>query len=535
MATEASSALQSHAATLPLTHQIVAPVAVGARPVVLATWAVFLALLLSLAWRQRLRLRENLPFLAQALGVVTLGALTILGFAPRAPLHEYAEFNHATEPFFAEWPTAYGETLNALALAVDQVLRQGVPSLFLVNGVLATGAIAAIIALTLALFADRQRALLAGLLLALSPVCVRYAASEEPFAALTCLVAVSLAAWRVWLDRRKPLLLALSVVAAALAMQLRPDWLLLPIAHLTLARTLRRDVTSSRRALGLAALVLLALLSPQLWVLAHAPQRAPHFVGLLPQKVGAGWLLFHWRWTSIAGLVLVWLALRARPRAEGQTTQWLLAFYAGATVLPFAFYASPGPFTWRMQILPSALLAVLLADAPRGLVSLPTRWRLPTVVALGALQFATHTSLVRADLPQQQEWRFLAQTVPQLPPAVAITSSFADAAGRFPHYLLDRAALHWQELDASAPQLAMPPDDQPHVVYLGLWCWMRPQIVHGTQLNGQTACARLRDRYDLRPIAESNIAPSTLIRDFTQPTDGLYRVGFYWAQRKIAR
>ena len=147
MATEASSALQSHAATLPLTHQIVAPVAVGARPVVLATWAVFLALLLSLAWRQRLRLRENLPFLAQALGVVTLGALTILGFAPRAPLHEYAEFNHATEPFFAEWPTAYGETLNALALAVDQVLRQGVPSLFLVNGVLATGAIAAIIAL----------------------------------------------------------------------------------------------------------------------------------------------------------------------------------------------------------------------------------------------------------------------------------------------------------------------------------------------------------------------------------------------------
>ena len=49
------------------------------------------------------------------------------------------------------------------------------------------------------------------------------------------------------------------------------------------------------------------------------------------------------------------------------------------------------------------------------------------------------------------------------------------------------------------------------------------------------AYPELRDRYDLRPIAESNIAPSTLIRDFTQPTDGLYRVGFYWAQRKIAR
>jgi hypothetical protein len=527
---------------LATSHVPVAPLAVGARPAVVATWLVLLLLLLLAAWRKRVALWTARRKLAQALAVVALGGIAVALLSPHAPLQEAAEMDRATNFFFSEQPTKYGETLAALVLAVDHFVHAGVQTLFVVNAVLATLAVGATLLLTHALFREQPRTLLAGLLLALSPLFLRYAASEQVFSCLILLSGVSLAAWRFWLDVPSPLTLAISVVAAALAMQLRVEWLFFPLAHASLAWVLRARLANRRLALVVAVLALLVLLVPQFLQLAHVLGHAAgsdlHPAGLLPQKVGAAWLLGLWHWSALLVPALAWLAFRARRPSHAAVTRWLLGFYAVLTVVPFVFFSGPGPFAWRMQIVPTALLVPLLAAAPDGLTWLAARWRSLAVALLAVVTLVAHAADVRLVTPPQTEWQFLQQTVPQLPPRALLIAQFGEPPGHFPSYLPWHAGFEWTERDATLPTFdaSLPRSDGNHIVYLGLWCWLHDDVAHRAQVNGKRGCKRLREAFTLTPLFEATLAPTAAISQFALPEPGSsYRIGFYRAQARVMR
>jgi hypothetical protein len=116
---------------------------------------------------------------------------------------------------------------------------------FVVNAAVMAATVCALYLLVFTVFGNREAAFFAGLLLALTPEQIRWTATAavEPSASLACVLALLAAAHAS--RAGSALTLAGAAVAAAYAVQFRPESLLiLPVAALLMGRRLRDELTS---------------------------------------------------------------------------------------------------------------------------------------------------------------------------------------------------------------------------------------------------------------------------------------------------
>ena len=502
------------------------------RPLVLALWLA-LAVLGVRELRTALAARPLTSTETWSTWGLVLAAIAVrLTWAPRTLLHELYKSALATEFLLDGTLAHYGEAIQAPALVLDALTGAGVESLFAVNLLASIAAVPAMLLLDCALFGRRPEAWLGAVAVALLPLHVRFAACEEVWPASLALIAVSLAAWRQFLREPRPARLAVATVAMALLVQMRPEWLLLPLAHAALVLAAPDRVPLRRLpwlALGLAATVLAAVALPQLAAIGPGQPLQlprPHVLALWAPLDPAGTS------PALSGLLALGAAA-ALTSHHRRFALFLLGLHVALTLLEFSFFSTAGPYAQRVQLVPHALLMPFLgvaAAALRRWVPSPLALALPLLVC--CLQLATRLDVVIWRSALQAEWDFQREAVPLLPtPIRLIARAGPGNVDAFPTFLLARAAKVWTQFDPIEihTRQQWPQPGAELIVYLGMTSWLYGDELHDVDLP-RRACEDVRQRYQLTPIATRDLAPVAYppIRHHPPGRNG-WRVGFYRA------
>jgi 4-amino-4-deoxy-L-arabinose transferase-like glycosyltransferase len=163
------------------------------------------------------------------------------------------------------WSGEYNKQPYAYPHLLSVLYRVGgvsTSAAFALNAIVAALTPCAVYLLVLTLFTDRTAALLAGLIIVLTPEQILWSATAavEPSASFACVMALLFAA--TFAQSRRTASLVATAAATAYAVQFRPEsMLIVPVVALLLRRGLSREDLSSVRlwAVGLLALSLLAV------------------------------------------------------------------------------------------------------------------------------------------------------------------------------------------------------------------------------------------------------------------------------------
>ncbi len=518
---------------------------VAARPV-LTAWqtlrennrleilVLWLALILAAALALSRWLQTHRPTLPQMLGMAALLVLALivrLLWAPQTLLHE---FYHAanTTIFLTDpsLPSVHGEALSAPALLLHLLNHRDIENLFKLDLLGSVLSVPLLMALDAALFGWRPSVWLTGLLLALLPMHVRYSACEESWSWGLVLLCGSVVAWHAWLARPSWLHLTVCALSLVLATQMRPEWLLAPVALAAFWLLSGQSILRRRQLwvflLPVAAFFLAHLLA-NAGASGHRPSR-PNFAhyALLADGMTSPALL------ALGLLGTVW-ALR---HGLWRPTLWVLGVHGALTAVELSFFANVGAYVERVQIVPVALVLPLAARAADALATWFSVRLAATAVALVAVaQFATRLPVVTRLSASQDEWEFLEETAPALPQHFSLLALSPTAAfGGYPELPLVRAhrSAEWLDLIAAHQHNAWPPPSADLVVYLGMSCWMEIADSAGNMQSVIDACRAARLHYALSPLVERNLLPRPdPPAHHLPPGPNGYLIGYYRAER----
>ena len=484
------------------------PATAAARVTLLIAW-ILLAFATMRLLRRRWQALQPPRWLPGTLAVVTLLGLGVrLWLSPRTFLHELYHIRETTAFLFGPSEFANGETLPALVNAVDALTGGAEQALFWTNLALATLTVPAATLCDLALFGRPLRALAAGLLVALLPLHVRFSASEELWIAGVLLSLWSLALWLDWLKRAERLSLLGATLATALAMQARPELLLLPAAHALLTLCvlpparwlpLLRDRRLYAGLLGVAALC---------W---HVPFDLQFRAGDLPHVVLptlAGLRLQHHvldsRVTSLASLGLLALGLAWGLRHAPRAYLWLVLTSQAWVLLALSMFAPAGAFVLRAQLWPAVLLCLAMAGSAELVAAWwHPRWVLAALALTAGVQLGARTAFLTGLGTQQQEWQFLLDALPRLPEhARVLAVADPKALDGFPADLLARKGHTFEVLDLAqvdrTGQWPRPAADL--LFYQGMFCWFAWQPRAPAPAGLQPACRNALAHYRAAPV-----------------------------------
>lgn len=514
--------------------------------------------------------------LGVALATAVGGALRWL-LSPHAFLHEYyhhVQFIHAQFEGRG-FQTIYGETAPALYRIAASLVGPDEAVVFGVNALLSTATIAATAWAALALTRHRGAALLAAWFLALLPAHLRHAAAEDPVVPAACLAMLSLAFVLHALDTRRTWDLIGAAAALVLAAHARPEtlaWIAAMPVLVVLARG-RPGLEALANPRILAAAVAAGLLiAPRIAVLAAG------WDDVLPMTRGRapipGEVPMWWRALTRAD---VHLALRPEatpvfvPLFALAGAAWMAVTRPGVLValaLPAVGLVAIAPHGHdnpqalaRSQVMIQPVWAIVAGAALPALVAAANRvWRelvsrirpnaapgaargfavvLGLLLAAAAPVGLVHRAASVAAVPEShQEWRFLRDAIPTLPPGarvIAPASPTPRDLASFPAWLLRRLGRDdvsvvdlRRALDAAERGgRGLPPAAPDLLFFQGMYCHFAfenepaPEPMHAR-------CRAVRERYRLAPMIEADLTgpPSSLLRYAGGP-DGPWRVGFY--------
>lgn len=363
-------------------------------------------------------------------------ALTAAAFTPRLHYHfdrGYAELMAAAG--LGPVDTAYGE--GWVALMFTPTWLTGRPDAVHVANAALTALAAPHLAAALAAWGHRAAGLIAGVLLAASPLSLGMAGSETryvPIAALTAAALHGLARR----DRRGD---ALLVVSAGLVGHLRPFELWIP---LTFALAARRPAA--------AGLVVAALLRLGSWV-GSPPKPGGAFgegFGMLWDRPWIGpdarFVMLDPTVTPFGLPLLAGVALIATPR-DPTLRRPALAF-AGALALTSLLYA-PQPLRPDQLRFALTLQPWLAALAALGLTSLPARARLHAALLVAASWWPARHPL--PTFPWQAEYALLRTALADLPPDSVVAYDPAIDRGDQRRWAALHAGVHLVARDEAPP------------------------------------------------------------------------------------
>jgi hypothetical protein len=501
----------------------------------LLTWASLLVASAVLAFRRWRRGRPPRWALGALLAVTAVSLALRLGLSPRAFLHEYYHIA-VMQPFLfgSDDGMPYGLAGPVLYRVIEGLVGGQERTLFLVNAVLASLTIPAVVWFDWVLFRRWSLALLAGLGVCLLPLHLRFSASEELWIPGILLAFGSLAAWGYWLREGDRWALAVATFALALAMQSRAELAVLPLAHAGLVVALeprKRWLSTYLRRDTLVALAgLCILLAP--WVVASYRTAWMHPTPSLRDLPDLSVCVALLRGEATPRALLVLLAFGAAwgLRGPARTYGWLLALAAAYVLIPLSGFNNV-PCIYRTQMFSVALVAVAAASAPFLVEGRSRRrWVLPAAVAATAFIFV-HGLLVRVPFvrglgDQQQEFAFQEKTVPDLPAEVQlISATFLDA---FPTFLAERHGKQIRVIDFETVGLGTPwPEPSPGLLfYQGMHCYFSQKPVPpGPMLR---RCQEIREHYEMQPLFERTLkGPGYSQMTYVPSKEGPFDVGFY--------
>ena len=315
-----------------------------ARWTLLAVWLALIVGLLQALWQLGRQSTPQLWF--WPLTVTAIGLAVRLSLAPRGLQHEMFHADQSLAFLDGASHFANGEAVPALVNALNLMARGADQTLYTVTLVAAVLAMPAILWFTAELTGQWRAAVLAGLLLALAPAHIHFSASEEFGIVGVTLALLSWAAWLRWLRDRSGLLLLIATAAGVLALQTRPEFVLLPLMHLTLTLghlpRLALPSVLKRRELWLA-LVLAALAC---WHVPLDMQMRGGFPGFSPLAVQNVVPRLIWLdpqlavWPMLAWLVL---SLAVGLRVAPLKALWLAGWALGLAVVLLGLYVGAGP------------------------------------------------------------------------------------------------------------------------------------------------------------------------------------------------
>ncbi|NMB76900.1 MAG: hypothetical protein GYA21_17440 [Myxococcales bacterium] len=488
---------------------------------------------------ERLR-RKPWPRLAEPLGVVLAALALRCLFAPFAPIHENAHgYEFLGTVFSLQGSFYHGAGFYAFHHPFTLLFGARPESVFGVN--LALSALSALLLLRL----SRRLGLPPGAGLAAAvawsawPAAVRSAGSECFFPLSVCACLVSLLTWLAAWERGRVLDFVAAALAAAFAMQTRPELVLWPVL-LSLAWLARPGWSRVLRtpgpylALGLFLLLTAGWLGGRLqaWSLEGLPQ--PVRLGLprtLEAFFSSDHVLLNPAWTSPLLPALALAGVIGLGLERWRMAAILLGGYLLFSI-PVVGVGSGLASDLRLQQL-AAPFAFLLAGA--GLAFLADRFgpraRYPAKV--GLLVALTLSSLVlvgkaATDFAPQREYRFLQRAVPRLPQECELVVADRFMARRrvsaeFPAFWLPRARLvEVSQLleEGSGPAAGC------RLFYRGLACATFLSDEEAPQVGIRPECRRLEERYRLEPWLEERIPGITDASFLLLPPDGV-TLGFY--------
>lgn len=483
--------------------------------------ALFALLLLAAAvglWRVRrdLLTREALPVLL----------LTLLGLALRV----------AATGGPADIRAVLGDLRTsragfvAFSHLVYALLPAGDESLWAVDRVFGALGVPLLYAVVRARFADRLIALGAAAALAMTPLLVRFAATDTPYIPLAAAFLGALVAYDRWTQRPALATLALAFGLLTAAVQLRPDgvWLVVPAALLVLARPLPPWRVLLRPATLLCALAFVALNAVPVMtsVSGHAGGGYTASFVLVGSLFGSPWLVPAMTPGWLAALLgLGVLAALGRGRAG---VLWVLATLV-ADPIDFPADAPLGHYANARYHIPAMYLAcALIGLGSAALVRRGERWSgrtlraaPPLAVALIALAAAPRLDLLWHLWTPQREFAFFRAGLAQVDPQCKIVTLVATPdAGFVPFdYLAPDRLLDITEFLAAG-------SDGCAVYYRCANCFSAALDLVDQSIH--PACRDIEQRFALEPIVEAKV-PAEPYRDEQYVRDPL-RIGFYRLQ-----
>ncbi len=466
-----------------------------------------------------------LPYAA----LTVLAAVARAWLSPATFLHEFYHVDESLSQLAGQPGFFNGYGGPALYSALVAWLHADPAWMFAVNGLASTLSVPALARLATRVWRDERAGIAAGLLLALSPMHLRWGAAEDQWILGTAWTLLALAAWLDALDTDDAFAALVGLLAAVLAMHARPELLPLPVLLLALALVHQRAWLARwlrTRDAWLALAVAAVALWPMALLLLHRtppPHATLEYIKLWPHA--------QWRnpvWTplplQILSAVAVALALAQR--------RWRVVVVALAAVvwivLPMLFYGAVGPFLQRTQLLSDALaLGVTAGALPQLLGVLPQPIWLAGLLL--ALLVTVHDRVpeITALHAQQREWTFLHDHVPELPPAKRLLAPAGKSFDHFPILLFPaQTAPQLLALEDVFASHRWPLPGRDLLYYQSMACWFVDSGQRIAPRDIQPMCAAVRAHYAMEPLAvaelEGPVGPMLL-----SPPQPRFPVGFY--------
>lgn len=505
--------------------------------------ASFVLLLFGSIWIAIREVRSTRPPAPAVLALlsVSLAALALRGWlSPHTFLHEYYHIAETISAYLAgSGPLTYGKTGPAMFRLAAAVFGRpfDVGIIFWTNAVLASLAVPAAAAVSLSVTGRWSHALATAVLLCILPHHLRFSASEVLFVQSITFAMWSLALFALYLRTRRLFDALIGVLALSLAMQSRPEMLILPgllVAFAVLVEPKSWRVLFAWRTL-LALAVLGLLLTPRLLELPqalhggpipHLPEwdRYSRALALLQDRVTP------WPYRVMLAVGSLWTLWR-RPGLLA----WVALVFFGYTVSSLALFDNP-QYNLRAQLLPTSFTVLIAAGTATAWLDLFGRRRV--ALAVGTALLATLAVSVTAasrgfvtELRDQQlEFAFLDRTVPQLPKRATLLTA-AEVGGwrlnAFPEFLLQRDGKSFEQIDVRDTAHGSRPWPEPGrdlLYYQGMYCFFafddEPSPDPMTPV-----CRAVHDRYDLQPLFVETLDCKGY--SWLRYARGPYQIGFF--------
>jgi Dolichyl-phosphate-mannose-protein mannosyltransferase len=381
-------------------------------------------------------------------------------------------------------------------------------------------------------FADPLAALAAAAALAVTPLIVRFSASDAPYVLLCAAFLGAIAAYDRFTESESVGALALALGLLTAAMQLRPEgiWLIVPAALLVLARPLPPWGALRRPAVVACALIFAAVnaVPTAVAVIGHVGGGYLQSFVLVGSLVGSPWAVPAMTPRPLAALVVLGGLAALFYRRPG--VLWLAATLVADPIdfpadSPFGHYAN-ARYHIPAMYLACGLAGLGVATSLRLLGRLI--WRevpAASLLALGivVLAAAPRFDLLRRMWTPQREYEFFREGLAHIDPTCqVVTLAYTRDAGFIPFdYLAPQRLVDIREF------LADPTGDC-LVYYRCANCYSSSLDLAPPDFDIHPACRAIEREFRLEPIVEAQI-PVQPYRDETYTREPL-PIGFYRLQ-----
>jgi len=512
-----------------------------------ATFAT-LVLLTATAWLSRWRAaetsRRSLTLLETGGLLLTLFALALrLALSPRAFLHEGYWATWSYDYIFHHGGGMYGSTGPALFQVVHSLFGGMERAIFFGNVVLAALTAPAVLALSWMVFRNSAAALLAGFIASVLPIHLRYSASEELWIPGTLFAVWSLAAAIDWIESERSSSLAIAALALTLAAHSRPEFLMLPAAHLGLLLVVDSTCPWRERILRPDVLLWLFVVAPILIARAVGGSSSNYtFNGFLPLSLfWESWIGSRPEITPMVLLPMLALGIVYGAWRTPRRTVWLLAVAFLFIELPLSVFRNDATML-RTSLLSMMLVTVVASSAPL-LLAVPraTARALPLAAMALALVFAVgawrNHGFVSAQTDEELEHAFLEEILPLLPPVAQIIALHApghsappDWFDPFPRFLIERSPSKLQFHQLPDVGVSVPwPEPAPNLFfYQGMACHFSSVLNVVPTAPLRERCLEIRDHYEMQPLRVVNIVAQRREHGTLYPgPDGPFELGLF--------